>query len=174
MDEVTRAEVKVPPPKILLTKYAKSVTGVNENVVATLLLDMMFEGYFTFYNVPQHDQLIEITNHGMATFISDRLLRKNKEIFWKATMNISMTLANIAVAVVAIIALSKDNSELRQLKDRLLELEQRGDTTRETANPKIEQTQHSNQTSSTQTDKTQPSFRLDTFYIGVDTIYNKN
>src|SRR5258705_4362597 len=82
----------VPPAKIRLTKYAKSVKGVNENVVATYLFDMKFEGYVTFYPVPkpEHDQDIEITNEGIAAFIGGHFLKKNRDIIQKGFMNISI------------------------------------------------------------------------------------
>jgi len=137
----------VPPPKIRLTKFSKSVKGVNENVVATYLLDMKFEGYFNFYDVPkpENDQDVEITYEGMAAFIGEHFLKKNRDLFWKGAMNISITLANIAVAIVAIIALTKDNSELRQLEDRLKRLEQVKSKEEVRANPNKEGLQSSGQ-----------------------------
>lgn len=173
MDEITRAEVKVPPPKILLTKYAKSIEGVNENVAATLLMDMMYEGYFTFYNVPppQHDQLIEITNHGIATFIGERLLRKNSDIFWKGAMNIFITLANIAVAVTAIWALTKEPAGLQKLEERLRKIELVPTQDKGTTSPNMGQKQNFGQPTTKTSLIKNPVFYLDTFYIGVDTIY---
>ena len=163
----------VPPPKIKFTEYAKGVNGVNENIVATYLLDMKFEGYFTFYDVPEHDQLIEITNSGIAAFIGEHILKKNKEVFWKATMNIFITLANIAVAMTAIWALTKDNGEVQKLEERLNKLEKEQQKVTAITNPSTSPNLRSNQTSSIQTAKSR-SFYLDTFYIGVDTIYINN
>ncbi len=57
-----------------------------------------------------------------------------------------MTVANVAVAIVAIIALTKDSSESQQLKDRVKKLEQAGSTTRAEASPNTANSQNSDQT----------------------------
>ncbi len=132
-----KPENKVPPIKISFRFYAKSIRGVDENKVATYLLNMKFDGYFKFYPAPApaNDELIEITNKGIAAYMGKELLTKNNDIFWKGAMNIGLTVANIAVAITAIWAITKDSGEIQLLKDRMRKLEQGANTIQEKANP---------------------------------------
>lgn len=112
---------------------------MNENKIATLLLEMKFEGLFTFYDVPPpaHEQLIEITNAGLSAHISETFIKKNNEIFWKSLMNVAMTLANVAVAITAIWALTKDNGAVQGIEERLQKLEKVQELKEVKANPNI-------------------------------------
>ena len=141
IDEMLKAQVKIPPIKILFTTYSKNIKGINENKVGTYLLNMKFEGYFTFYDYP-NDHLIEITNKGIEAYMGNYFLKQNNNIFWKYFMNISLTVANIVVAIAAILALTKDNDELPKLKERLLKLEAANTIIKVQANPNNQQTKN--------------------------------
>lgn len=138
LSEIEKATIKVPPPKIDLLVYSKSVKGVSENDVATNLLEMMYQRYVTFYPTGTGHQLVEITTKGIEAVIAESFIKKSNEIFWKAFMNISLTGANIVVAIAAVVALNANNGELQKLKDRLIILEGKVNQQQVKPNPKIE------------------------------------
>ena len=58
-------------------------------------------------------------------------------------MNVSITIANVIVAIVAMLALTNNNDELPQLRDRLTKLEVQYKQLQATTNPSIQQNKHS-------------------------------
>lgn len=124
LSEIEKAKVKVPPPKIDLILYSESIPGLNKDKTASYLFEMWHQGYFTFYPTGT-SQLVEITNKGLETVVGEHFLIKSREIFWKSFMNISLTTANIVVAIAAVIALNANNGEVQKLKDQVREIEAR-------------------------------------------------
>jgi hypothetical protein len=161
IDEMLKAKPIIPPIKIRFTEFVKVIKGVKEDTVATHLFNMKYEGYVKFSPMPNHnenDHLITITDEGIAAHSGEHFLKKNKEFFWKVFMNTTMTVANVAVAITAVWALTRSN-EIEELKERLNRLEMAKQPSMAAPNPNTPQSTHSGQTNPLDSAKTIDSNR---------------
>jgi len=109
---------------VLMRQFAKELGGKKDGKIAQYITHMTLEGYLTLKDIPaKRDMEVSITTRGMSAALSEFYKIKQHDFFWKAAMNILMTVANIAVAVTAIWALTKGNGELQKLEERLRKIE---------------------------------------------------
>lgn len=140
MKEMLAKKPITPPVQLSLRDMATKIPGTDENKAATYILEMKFEGYFDFID-QLNDQLVTITPKGLEVGTTKYFERKYKEVLWRSVMNISITAANIIVAIAAIIALwvssDKENERLRKAEDRLQAIEQTDNKAKGITSPKI-------------------------------------
>lgn len=88
----------------------------------------------------KNDIEVSITQQGINAALSEAFKIKQHDWFWKAVMNVLMTVANVAVAITAIWALTKDSGELERIEERLKKIEKIQEAKEVKANPNSVQT----------------------------------
>lgn len=129
---------------VFLKEFSRQLgkTEKKAGKVAQYLSNMALEGLFELKNnVAKNDMQVTITSNGVNAALSETYTIKQNEFFWKAFMNITMTLANVAVAITAIWALTKETGESKILEERMKLLEQVQKVKEVKANPSSPQTQ---------------------------------
>ena len=111
--------------KILMTELCKLVSTNSKwhGKVAQDILFLKLEGYFTFENIPEHDMLVQITNKGISALSGQYFLKKHRDFIYKLFYDALLLFCNVAVAIAAIIALRKDDSQIEALQSRLTKVE---------------------------------------------------
>jgi len=124
--------------------------GKNEKqrgYIAQQMSNLTMDGYLSMQqSVGKEDMDVTITPMGVNAVLSELYKIKQHEWFWKAFMNTVMTVANVAVAVTAVWALTKDNDELQKIEERVSKLEKAQKSIQVKANPSIAPTIQSDQT----------------------------
>lgn len=138
---------------VLMKEFAISIgkKEPNSGYVMQQMSNLVLEGYLEMrQNKGKTDMEVSITGKGISAVMSETFKIKHEELLGKAVMNIALTVANVAVAIVAIISLTKDNGELQKIEDRVSKLEKAQHIEQVTANPNILHLQSSNQSSTKQ------------------------
>jgi len=127
------------PYGLLLENTYKRMGIINRNLkyIASTLIYLEFEDYFISPKAEKGDKKLLITEKGISAQAGDIFLIKQRETMWKAIMNISITLANIIVAITATWAIIRGNGELQKLKERLDILELKSQPSKGLPSPKI-------------------------------------
>ena len=132
---------------VKMRAFCKQVAGKKDGLAAQFLLHLSLEGCFELTDIPkEHDMKVTITNKGINLGMSEYFRIKQHEFLWKAIMNILMTAATVAVAIVTIITLTKDITQLKSLEERLKRIEQLPKENREAASPNKADLQNSSPT----------------------------
>jgi hypothetical protein len=128
-NEMDKSGVKVPVVKIDYDTYCRSIKGLKPDEVSTYLIIMKEEGYFNFDKVADNNYEVQIKKKGLIDFADKKFIRKKNRILIKNIKEWAITVANVSVAIIAIIALQKPNeikqleAELQQINSRLLKVE---------------------------------------------------
>jgi hypothetical protein len=126
----------------LLCEKADDNLGIGSKgltYVKHTLFHLQLDGHFEFDKAENDSMPVQITPKGASHYTGRVFKIKQDEVFWKAFMNISITIANIIVAIVAVWALTKDGGELQQIKERLKILEAAQHKEVGITNPNIQQ-----------------------------------
>ena len=146
-----------PTHTVLYKQFAREI-GKKEpksGYIAQQMFVLLMEGYLHYgkKHTEPDDIEISITPKGMNAAMGEVFKIKQNEWFWRAFMNILMTIANVAVAITAIWALTKDNGEVQRLEERLNKLEKVLYTPQVKANPNTLHLQNNSQPTTIDTEK---------------------
>ncbi len=130
---------------VLMKEFAREL-GKKEprsGYIMQQMSNLTLEGYLHItQNKEKNDMNLSITGQGINAVMSNLFKIKQHNWFWKAFMNTVMTIANVAVAVTAVWALTKDNDEVQRIEERVNKLEKAKEVKEVKANPNIQQTKN--------------------------------
>jgi hypothetical protein len=93
----------------------------DDNKLSALLLNLQSEDYIKIKKEGEV-KMINIEEKGVFAANNKLFLEKNHKLIWEGIRNYGMLIANIAVAIVAIVALTRDDSKFAG-KDDVLQLQ---------------------------------------------------